>query len=714
MDEFAPGQLSSGQPNLPIYDVASIEVLRGPQGVFFGRNSEGGAINIVTNKPGDEFFGRIDAGIGRFQSYELSGVINIPVSETLFARLTVQGTKTDGPLKNAHPVGGDTGAEFLAVRGQIRWQPSENTTVDLAVNHTTDNQEFTPKIASCINAGTFGLPIPVLGDDGVLGGIGCYDAQGEFSSRVEAGEINLPTGLTLADIPNNKNFLYQDTREHTDIETEIYTLKIEHNLTDTIAFTSVTGAARSDMDQFLDLDKSGIRAINRFGLFSTDSWSQEVRLSQVGASKLDWTVGGITYRESFNATNQILIEQVLGPWVPGDIANENQIHNVIKGYAAFANVEFHVTDALSLIAGARYSHDKGTNEWDEVYAACGRRAPGAPLSEGCELRPEQEMLLSMGSDLPQFSDRNGGFVVSGGRTEQITGRFAESSGNDFSPRVALNYNPTDSFSAYASVSKGYKPGGGAGNPDSGLGIVSEFGKETLWNYEVGANAYLADRRVRVSGALFFMDWKDFQIIRRETLCLFPDGSTELVILVPDLSVCSQQLQVDRTTNAPKARSKGAEFSIQALVVEGLQVGGGLGYLDANYVKGTTVVGGQDFDLAGIRLGSSPKWTASANAQYDFQAFGGDTFVGGTWSYRSSAAQGLIAQAIDRFPTKVDSFSLVNLRAGKSWDNHSIVLNVDNVLNKEYFTATEGFSFGGAMLSYNPRTWTVRWTAKFGS
>lgn len=104
-DELGLAQLSSGQANPPTYDVESIEVLRGPQGVFFGRNSEGGAINIRTKKPEQDFYGRIDAGMGSFNTFELAGVVNGGITDTLSGRLTVQATTTDGPLENRHPTG---------------------------------------------------------------------------------------------------------------------------------------------------------------------------------------------------------------------------------------------------------------------------------------------------------------------------------------------------------------------------------------------------------------------------------------------------------------------------------------------------------------------------------------------------------------------------------------------------------------------------------
>ncbi len=738
-DEFSAGTLASGQANLPLYDIESVEVLRGPQGIFFGRNSEGGAINITTKKPTDEYYGRMDAGIGRFNTYEMSGVANVPIRDDLFARISVTATKTDGPLKNLHPIGGDTGADFMAIRGQLRWLPTEKTTVDLSVNHTVDNQDFTPKLATCVGASSFGLPWTAYNDplngNPVLGGIGCYDYKGEFARRVNLpvtvpptpGKITLPAGVSLSDFPDNTRYLYMDTREFTDNRADIVTLRVQHDFTDTISLVSVTGASRSDQDQFLDLDHSGIKAINRFGTFETNSWSQEVRLSQSGAGFLDWTLGGIYYEEGFDAVNQILIEDVVGPWVPGDKANENIIHNNLDGWAVFGNVEAHLSEAFSVIVGGRYSEDSALNVWDEVYAACGHRTPGGPLAinnpadptDDCRLTPDQARQEAIGAtpiywERPNPSFPAGRFVVTGGRYEQIPERVAGNSTSDFSPRVALNFNPNDDLSLYASVSKGYKPGGGRGNPDGGTGAAATiFDKEVLWNYEVGGNAFLFDRVVQLNGAIFWMDWKDYQVTSRETFCVKADGSRENVLLVPDLAVCTGQVQADATINAEKARLRGFELSTRIRPTDQFSFGGQVGYNEGKFIKGVTKINGVPFDLAGLPLGSAPKLTAGAFVQYEFPVLGGDLNVRGDWTYRSKGAASLVQQATQLFPTKIDSFGLFNIRVGQRWGNHAINLNIENVANKRYFTAAETFSFGGAMLSYNPRTWSIRWTSEFG-
>lgn len=718
VDEFAAGTLASGQANPNIYDVEAVEILRGPQGVFFGRNSEGGAINIRTKKPTEDFYGRIDLGVARFDTYEIGGVINGKIADGLSARVSVQGSTTKGPLRNRHAVGGGTDADYLNVRGQLRWQPDDATTIDLQVNHTIDNSGMQPKIGSCIDQGAFGLPYNLASPE-LLGGIGCYNPNGAFTDWVAAGPGGTRPqlgGLNASDFRNNKDSLYQDTRDFTNNETTLVIGRVYRELADIASFTAVAGYAESDQDQFLDLDRSGIRAINRRGGFHTKSHSFEARVSSIGEDNaIDWTFGGITYKEKFSATNEILIEQVLGPWFPGDKANENAITNKLSGWALFANAEWNVSDSLSLIVGGRYSYDKGTNSWSDVYAACSRRNVGDPLDTStavdgngpCELTPEQALLDARGQ-LPVIDG-----MITGGRYEQRTGRYASGSAHDFSPRLAINWKPNDDSSIYASVSKGYKPAGGQANPDSGLGGSSSFGREKLWNYEIGGNAYLLDRRLLLQGAIFYMDWKDYQFTSRQTLCV-PKAGGDLIIVTPglDLSTCSRQLQADSVTNLPKARSKGFELSASGRVTNGLTVNGSLGYLDAKYIRGEGLIGGALQSLDGLRIGNAPRWTASANIEQRFPLFDGDAAIALNWSYRGKTSLGVVEQSSLSFPAAIDAVSLFNLRFMQDWGKNKLSINFDNILGEEYYTASEGFSFVGPQLTYNPRTWSVKWTSEF--
>ncbi|MES2045122.1 MAG: TonB-dependent receptor [Pseudomonadota bacterium] len=723
VDEFAAGTLASGQANPDIYDVEAVEILRGPQGVFFGRNSEGGAINIRTKKPTEEFYGRVDAGIGRFNTYDLGGVINGRIAEGLAARVSINGSTTQGPIRNLGPAGGGSDAQYLNARGQLRWRPDARTTIDFEANYTLDNSGIQPKLSSCINQGAFGLPYN-LATPQLLGGIGCYNPNGAFTDWVAAGPGGTRPqlgGKPVSAFPNNERYVYQDTPDHTDNRTTLVIGKVYRELSDAVALTAIAGYSQSNQDQFLDLDRSGINAINRLGKFKTNSWSVEGRLSSIGkSSPIDWTVGGIVYREHFDAINQILIEQVLGPWAPGDKANENEIQNTVNGWAAFANVEWHVTPQLSLILGGRYSYDKGVNQWSNVYAACARRLPGEPLDTSqvaagngpCVLTPSQQLLADRGG-LPQYWDAGrGAYVVTGGRYEQLTGRYAEGSAHDFSPRIALNWKPNGDTSIYVSASKGYKPAGGQANPDSGIGGSSTFGREKLWNFEIGGNAYMLDRRLLVQAAVFDMEWTDYQFLVRQGLCQLPSGALVPVTASLDLSTCKQQFQVDTVTNLPRARSRGFELSATARPFGGLTIGGSVGYLDAKYVRGSGLINGAQTNLAGIRIGNAPPWTASANIDETFPALGGKSSIGLNWSYRSGTSLGVVEQATQTFPGSVKPISLFNLRLSQTWGKSRLIFTVNNLLNRKYYTAVEGFSFVGPQLTYNPRTWAIHWTSEF--
>ncbi len=704
-DDFGLSTLATGQPNPSVYDAQTVEVLRGPQGVFFGRNAEGGAINIRSNKPGEEFYGRIDVGYGSFGEYRASGVVNLPVSETLFARLSVDSSLSDGPFKNAHASGGNTGTEYVMARGQLRWVPTDRTTVDLSVNYTLDYNDHQQKLPTCLNTYFGGDPF----DQTTGQGIGCYDFRGEFSSRVKEGEVTLPDGVTLSNIKENRDFIVHDADEFSDARTGIYIGKIEHDFSDSLSLVSITGYVESQMDQQLDLDGSGRDFLVRHGRFDSEGWSQEIRLSNTGET-LDWMIGGIYYDESNFAYNDIEIRDFLGPWMKGDFANENTVTDKRRGEAVFGNVEWHFNDALSLIVGGRYSHDTHENIWDNVYSACGHQAVGEELvntaDRVCELRPDQV------GNLTYDLDGNGETRQTGGRWEQLLGRYGKNSGNDFSYRVAMNWKPSDDFSAYASVAKGYKPAGARGAPDGGFANVSLYDKETLMNYEIGFNAYFMDRRARLSGAVFYMDWNDYQVEVREAFCrvgseLIPQ---EVYEQSNDPLTC-EITPVDRTENAKKARSKGIELSGDFLITDNLKFGAAFGYLNAEFVEYVGSVLGTDQDLSGTKIGAAPSTTASANLQYDFEAFGGDTSARLVWSYRSEVSNARSRGLTDRFPTQVPSFHLLNASVSQAWDQHRLSLNVDNLFNEQYFTGSDNSMIGRA-LSYNPRRFMLRWTMEF--
>ena len=139
VDDFSVGSVASGAANPPLNDVERVEILRGPQGTYFGRNATGGAINIVSKKPSDSREGKISVGVGNFGTYHIGGLVNFPLADNLYARLAMAHDESDGHLDNLHPNGNDPDYTNLNIRGALRWM-NDDWTVDLTVQTIQEDE----------------------------------------------------------------------------------------------------------------------------------------------------------------------------------------------------------------------------------------------------------------------------------------------------------------------------------------------------------------------------------------------------------------------------------------------------------------------------------------------------------------------------------------------------------------------------------------------
>lgn len=451
IDELSVGSVANGVINPQLQDMERIEVLRGPQGTYFGRNSSGGALNITTRKPTDEYFASLEGSYGSFDTWGATGVVNVPMGEMLAARFVASYEESDGIIKNANPNGTPSSdSEFLNLRGALRFTPSERVTIDLSANYTDENEGLDSTVAT-----------------GVLD----LDTQSIF------GATFVPVN-TVGVFPGNQRWTDKDAAEQNLKEFLILNGRVQFDF-DGFMIRSITGYVDSESDRFADLDGIFSDTLVRENHYSGESFSQEVRIQSTGDRKLDWTVGGIYANDEIGQFNSIrsgavgtilhpntgLITGLLPPIPAGFRINENERSFETKSLAFFVDGTYHVTDQLDLTAGGRYTHEKVTNDFFNTIAF----------------------------ESPQPS-------ASG------TDKF-----NDFSPRVALNYKWTDDFSTYATVSKGFKSGG-LDFLQSVLGTGTQpFLPEKLWNYEVGFKLSAYDNRLLVNAAAFYIDWKDLQI-----------------------------------------------------------------------------------------------------------------------------------------------------------------------------------------------------------
>jgi iron complex outermembrane receptor protein len=681
-DEFNISTIARGTANPPIYDIQSIEVLRGPQGTYFGRNAVGGALNIVPKQPHGEFEAQIDVGIGNYASYEASGMVNVPVSDNFFLRASFFNEWSDGFVKNAFEnengdAVGKEGFEVHSARIHARWEPTERLTFDLSVQRVETEQGYEPRLASCIDA-SFGFnPF----DPGLSGDVGCYRYDGA-----------LPSG-----VGENKKYVYMNSPFTTNNQADLIVGKINYDF-DAATLTIIAGQIESDHDQYQDLDRSGEDWVDRTNVYTATAKSIEARVSSSGGGRLNWTAGVYAFDDSLVAANAILIKNFLGPWLRGDKANENVININRDGWAAFADFTWDLTDTLTLSLGGRYSDDNDEQFWTDVYAA----NPRVPLS------------ADGGVPIPgvTYYENGGELWRSGGRTAQTEGTSAENGGDDFSGRLALTWAYSENSNLYASISQGYKSAGVRVNPDSGGENTSIYDKEKLTNYEAGIKATFNEGRSRFNFAVFYMDWEDFQADIRESFCRLPNGD-----LVPnDGSVPADQctiIPLDRTLNAPAASSKGFEASYDTLFGDNWRFNIAIGYLDAQFDDfSNAVIGGQEVDLSGTTLPVSPEWTAFSSLQYDFNMGAYASFVKGEWSFTDGYTARIQDTTRKEFPYDVPSYHVFNLRAGIEFDKSRLVLSVENVADDDYYTGVETFSFRGVTLDVHRRTFFARYTAYF--
>ena len=703
VDDFSVASVASGSANPPLDDIERIEILRGPQTTYFGRSATGGAINIITKKPDETPMAKIRAGYGSYDTYQIGAIGNVPITDNLFVRGGLSYEETDGAIKNLHPDGNDADGQYINARLAVRWQP-DNWTFDLTGQLIRSDEGNLGRIPTGVD----------------IGGPATYTTVGGIS-----GEASCGLGADLY-FPKNNRYNCENADTYTNTENDLVSLKAVYDA-GAVTFTSITGYIETRFDQLEDLDNAGTDGFNRHNDYTSQSFSQELRISSaepfdLGGLGVGWTLGGYYYDDDFRANNTIISGADVAPvlvgflTVPGDYPNENAQFVERDGWAFFADFDIHLMDSLTLTAGVRYSEDNDHQYWEDTYTsfACApRMVVGGvipPLAAGCELRPDQT------DPLPAYSDGTN-YYVTGGRLDQLAGYpygDAKNSSNDVSPRIALTWRPTANHSLYATYSTGYRPAGTRVAPDSVvdpnvLDVRSFFDKEDVTNYEIGWKGSFADGKVYGELSLFRIDWDDMQVRISRSVCTPAPG---VVVEISDPACAGLPFYPDnRVRNAKSARSQGVEFSLVTKPVDGLMLSGNVGYLDAEFKDFTDSEIG---DVSGRRMPFSPKWSLSGSGRYEWAVKDDMTAnLRADVIYRTSTYLRLTDLGSSGFPYETGANTMVNLGAGLDWENYSLNVSVNNVFEEDVPGGIDSFSGLGVVTMPSPRTWLLTWTAKFG-
>jgi iron complex outermembrane receptor protein len=322
------------------YDLARIEVLRGPQGTLYGRNATGGSVNLISNPPEEEVGGKLEAQLGNYDQQRLRGVLNLPlVDEKLLMRLSAQYESRDGFYENQTAGADDLqDADTLDIRTQLLFFPTPDIDALLSVNYSTSQ-----------GAG-YGAA-----------GLGDYPAPPPFfiNSKFATATPN----------PSDPWEIRTNARADRDNERTGASLTVTWDL-ETVALKSITAWQDNLVDTFRDVDFSDVDILNESALQDSTQYSQELQLSSTGDGELQWVAGLYWLSEEtdadfwFTDEGQGLSTFAFFPTIDVGLPNPSPFGNASTtesdSFGAFGQASYYLSDDLKLTAGLRYSKDEKT------------------------------------------------------------------------------------------------------------------------------------------------------------------------------------------------------------------------------------------------------------------------------------------------------------------------------------------------------------------
>lgn len=531
---------------LDMNDVGAVQVLRGPQGTLFGKNTTGGALLIETNRPTGEREGKVSLTVGNYDQLNAAGVINLPlIEDTLFTRLSVMSVEREGFMDNI-TLGVDYDNEDRrSAIWQLRWLPAEDLVVDLNLNYAKTDQR--PRGLQCAPSS-------------VNFGQGWLATLQNGAVRPSHGGKSLED-FCLDSAATDRYETVQDLGGGYHAENKGASLTVDWGIAEGLAIKSITAWRGTVAGQNDDLDPLSIAFLHRSNdalPFAKDrdttQFSQEFDLrGDAMDGRLAW-IGGVYYfREETTDSRTVGITGpffIQNPLLPPtldavsytgsatDLATDNE------AWAVFAQGDWALGEQWKLTTGLRY-----TRETRELARESYR--PDVPtLSTGGFVFPLQGIyVMAKGSFNPLH-----GFVLSDTDADDVEA-------DAWTPMASLSYligetGVIDGGSAYLTLSKGFRSGGLSEAPSANL---EEFDPEEVVSVELGLKIDAFDQRLRLNAALFDLQYDDRQLT---TIVVSPTGSI-----------------AGATINAKKSSVRGLELESAFLPTEQLELGMNLAFYD---------------------------------------------------------------------------------------------------------------------------------------
>jgi iron complex outermembrane recepter protein len=622
-------------------DLERVEVLKGPQGTLFGENSTGGAINYIAAKPTSEFAAGGDFSIARFDKTTVDAYVSGPLTDTLNARVAVRavnGGAYQESLTRPDDYRGNN--QQLYGRLLLDFRPTDRLTVSVNLNAWNDQSEtLAPQLAGIL------LATPNL-----------YPSL--LSSPIAPRD---PTYTDWpADEPTRKNDKFYQLTSREDFK-----------LTDILTVTAITAYQHANLDRPNNITGTAAPLLDYVTFGSLENFNQELRLAG-DSDAYNWLVGA-NYDHTVSAENYAInlpdysVNQPI-PFIPPFTQTDGYLDQGITTKAAFANLQYKLTDALSAQGGVRYTsvrHSAADCFFDPTQTQYQTAAfnfleslfqgtPGSPSKvippHGCVSFDPTQNFTPPGVYRQQLPEHN------------ISWRFG------------LNYILDNGALLYVNDSRGYKSGIFPSVQATTVLQYAPAKQERLDAYEAGIKLPLAQRRVEVTGATYFYKYNDKQV--------------RASFLDPIFG------HLEETINVPKSEVLGAEIGISARPIPELTAS-----LNAAYTRATVSgdgfhqpvfnLAGELSDFGGATLPYTPKVTGNFDLQYSQPvSFRGTSLVallGGAVNYQSSENATYQIEGVSDPAYVLHAYALLDLRAGFSTDDGTwkVLFWGHNVTNKFY-------------------------------